>query len=69
MLLEELYNSHYAAHLGVLQNDHSPLAMGLVAFLGLGCMQVCEWIYHLPTNQGCHSAIVGVAPTSSSSLG
>ena len=52
-----------------LQNNRGPLAMGLVAFLGLGCMQVCEWMYHLPMNQGCQSAVIGVAPTSSGSWG
>ena len=31
--------------------------MGLVAFLGLGYTQVCEWMYHLLMNQGCQSAV------------
>ena len=52
-----------------LQNNHSPLAMGLEAFLASRCMQVCAWIYHLSTNQGCKSTVIGVAPTSSGSWG
>ena len=51
------------------QNDRGPLAMGLLAFFGLGCMQVCAWMYHFPVNQGCKSTVIGVAPASSTSWG
>ena len=52
LLLQELHNATYAAHLGVRKTTSALLEWALVALFGHGCETLCSWLIGVSKYQG-----------------